>query len=219
MTSLPSTRTPILDAGPATRLLVFCCLGLVATPLRADVLFGGQVAVAEPQGDLNGGHWLHGNTGIGIGLHALLSPDGTSGIRLRGDTSFYPRGPIVVEADNGSYPLFNESAKAAILDLALDYNWFFRQNLEGPYGIAGLGYSRARFYGVSLSPEDIGVYTGPLPSAHQSSAILYAVGLGWRISEHLGWEARFSESTMHDVGGPGTFTRIPIFTAAVTFEF
>ena len=58
-----------------------------------------------------------------------------------------------------------------------------------------------------------------MPTARRSSAILYAVGLGWRISEHLGWEARFSEATLKDVGGSGTFTRIPAFTAAVTFEF
>ena len=49
--------------------------------------------MAKPQGDLNGGQGFDGNTGIGIGLHALLSPDGTSGFRLRGDTTFYPRGP------------------------------------------------------------------------------------------------------------------------------
>jgi len=221
MTSLPNSRTPSRDAGTAVHALaLLCCLGLMAAPLGAEALYGGQVSVAEAQGDLNGGKWWHGNTGIGLGLHAFVSPDNTSGFRLRGDGTFFPRGPIVVRANDGSYRLFTESAKVAILDLALDYNYFFRRNLEGPYGIGGLGYSRARFYGASLSPEYAGAYSGPLPpSSRQCSALLYAAGVGWRVSEHLGWEARYSQATMRDAGGSGTFARTPVFDASVTFEF
>ena len=125
-----------------------------------------------------------------------------------------------MRASNGSYPLFNESAKVAILDLALGrIQVVFPQQPGGPYGIAGLGYSRARFYGVSLSPEES---ASNRPLAHGPPVLgdlsPRGPGLADLLPEHLGWE-RASEAATDGAPASGTFTRNPAFTAAVTFEF
>jgi hypothetical protein len=194
----------------AVAALVAAALAVAGGPLEAEpVEWGGQVALALPQGDLNGGHWLHGNIGLGGGLHALWPLNEGHAFRLRVDGAWLPRNPLVLR----DAPVDRESAKVRLLSAGVDYNYFPAIHPEGPYLIVGLGYGRIQCDGVTVAAA------GPWPGSQRASAPVAALGLGSRWTPHLGGELRFSSATFKDLGSPGSRMRAPMVTAALTLDF
>jgi hypothetical protein len=190
--------------------LAAAALAVAGGPLAAEPMeWGGQVALVFPQGDLNGGHWLHGSTGAGCGLHGLWPLDGGHAFRLRADGAWLPRNPVMLE----DAPVDQESAKVTLLSFGVDYNYFPGIHPEGPYLIAGLGYSWIRCYGVTA------LSAAPWPDHQEASAPEVAVGLGSRFTPHLGGELRFSTATFKDLDSSGTRMKAAMLTAALTLDF
>ena len=208
MTSSPGSRMPRPDRIAAA--LVAAALATAAGPLGAEALeWGGQAGLAFPQADLNGGHWLHGNTGVSCGLHLLWPWNGGHAFRLRADATWLPRNPVVLR----DAPVDRESAKVRLLSAGVDYNYFPAIHPEGLYLIAGLGYGRIRCYGVTLASG------GPWPSSQEASAPVVAMGLGSRFTPLLGGELRFASATFRNLGSSGSRMQAPMVTAALTLDF
>jgi hypothetical protein len=208
MTSSPASRMPRRDRIAAA--LAAAALATAGGPLGAEPLqWGAQAALAFPQADLNGGHWLHGNTGVGCGLHVLWPWDGGHAFRLRADAAWLPRNPVVLR----DAPVDRESAKVRLLSAGVDYNFFPGIHPEGLYLIAGLGYSRIRCYGVTVASA------GPWPGSQEASAPVMAMGLGSRFTPHLGGELRLASATFKNLGRSGSRVGAPMFTAALTLDF
>lgn len=194
----------------AAAALAAVVLALAGGALRAEPLeWGGQVALVLPQGDLNGGHWLHGNTGVGAGLHLLWPWNDGHAWRLRGDAAWLPRNPLVLR----DAPVDRESAKVRLLSAGLDYNYFPAIHPEGPYLIAGIGWSRIQCTGASVARP------GPWPDSQSATAPVLAVGLGCRYTPTLGGELRFTEVTFKNLGASGSRLQAPMLTAALTLDF
>jgi hypothetical protein len=192
----------------------------LAGPLRADEpVYGGQVSLCLPQDDLNGGKRYHGNAGLGAGVHLLWTYAGGHALRLRGDGSLLPRGPIQVQDRDRDTLLYTESAKVRLLQAGADYNFFPAGVPEGLYFLAGLGYTWAGFYGAGLVPGGQGDLATPWPSHHSASALTYALGLGTRVTEHLGGELRFAQADLGNVGVAGTSVRALTVNASLTLDF
>jgi hypothetical protein len=170
---------------------------------------------------MNGGKWLHGMSGLTAGVHWVFFHHDNHDLRLRGDGTFYPRGPINVFTDDGATQLWTMSAKTRIVETALEYNFYFNSiNEENLYLIIGLGYSWATFYGAQLIPGGgIEPSSTPWPETTRAVGNLYALGLGDRLSRHLGCEFRFTQVFYHGLGPGGTGVKDPTFALAGTFDF
>ena len=198
-------------------------LALLALPgrvlLAGDPILGGQLTLALPQGDLNGGKWMHGRTGLGAGLHCLVDLDGGHALNLRGDWTAIREGQVNLIASDGSVQLFAEQAKVRILALGVDYNFYFSSNpVEGPYFLVGLGQSWFRSSGASQVPGGIG---GPIawPSSHGGSALQYALGAGHKLRPHLGWEFRFTQANYGRPGIDGASLKTPMFNLSLNLDY
>jgi hypothetical protein len=201
-------------------IVLIQCLALAGVPLAAEgPALGGQIGLAQAQGDLSGGKWLRGRAGATAGLYSLFELGYGNALRPRADATFYPAGPIAVINGGGDYRRFTETAKASILDLALDYAFFmYGQHFEGPYVILGLGYSWASLTGASLQPGGLAP-PAALPASQRARALQYALGAGWRFNALLGAEFRFSQSNFRHVGDADTIMKAPAFGLSLTVDF
>jgi len=197
------------------------CLGLLGGPLAAgDSTFGGQIALIQPQSDLNGGKWLHGRAGVSAGLHGLFDLGYSHALRPRADLSLIQGGTINIIDSGGDSQQFAQDAKTRILAVGLDYNFYIMEHhLEGPYTIVGLGYAWASFSGARLLAGGAGTPPAVWPSNQSAGAIQYALGMGWKASPHLGGEFRFTQSTFRDIGVPFAQVKAPAFSLSLTVEY
>jgi hypothetical protein len=206
----------------ARALAAAAALALAGAPLGAATFpfFGGQVALALPQGDLNGGKWIQGRTGLGAGLHATQSLDAGHALTLRADGTWIESGQVNILTGDGSSQLYAEDAKVRLFALCLEYNYFWSANpLEGPYFLLGFGESWMRQSAARLVPGGIGDPGVDWPSSSSASALQWSLGFGDKFSPRLGWEFRFSQATYHDVQIGGTSMKTPMFTLALTTDF
>jgi len=194
------------------------CLALLGCPLLAELpQFGVQVAVVQPESDLNGGKWVGGRVGASAGVHVLLDLDGGHGLCLRGDATSFRSGPIRLFDGSGSTQLYGEDAKARILALGADYRFHFASShLEGPYGLLGAGWSWASLTGAALTEG------GPVaswPADQRATSFQFALGLGWRFLPQVGGELRYTQSSFRDLGAPGTLMKAPTLSLGLTLDY
>jgi hypothetical protein len=190
--------------------LVAAALALAGAGLGAEPLeWGGQAALVFPQSGLDGGHWLHGGAGAGLGLHLLWPWNDGHAFRLRADAAWLPRNPLVLRDS----AVGRERAKVRLVSAGVDYNYFPGIHPEGPYLIAGLGYARIRCSGATVA------VAGPWPDSQDASAPMLALGLGSRFTPHLGGELRFTSATFKNLGSSGSRLQAPVLTAALTLDF
>jgi len=196
-------------------------LGLLGGPLLAyDAYLGGQIALVQPQSDLNGGKWLHGRAGASAGLYGLFDLGNSHALRARADGTFVRAGKINIVDGGGDAQLYAQDARTRILSAGIDYNYYWFQHLmEGPYAILGLGYAWASFTGARPVPGGVGAPPTSWPANQNARAVQYALGMGWKFSPRLGGEFRFTQSTFRDVGVPFGTVKAPVLSLGLTFEY
>jgi hypothetical protein len=203
-------------AALAAGLLAAATLPVAAAP---SPVLGGQVTLAFPQGDLNGGKWMHGRTGLGLGLHCIEPLDGGHAVNLRGDCVWIQQGQVNILTGDGSTQLYAEQAKVRILSLSLDYEFYFSGDPhEGPYFFIGLGQSWMSHTDASLAPGGVGAPVA-WPGSSSASAVQWSLGVGSKFRPRLGYEFRFTQANYSGVGIGGTSMKTPMFTLALTTDF
>lgn len=193
-------------------------LALLGAPVRADApLVGVQVALVQPESDLNGGKWLHGRAGAMAGVHAVFDLEGGHAVCVRADATYYRSGLINLFDGSGSTQLYAQDARARILALGADYNYFFTaEHLEGVYLLLGAGWSWAA---LTEATQVSGPPVSAWPADQHSSSFQYALGLGWKFMPHLGSEFRFTQSSFRDLGVSGTLVKAPALSLGLTIDY
>ena len=199
--------------------LAFGVLALLGGALKAGApILGGQLSLALPQGDLNGGKWAHGRYGLGGGLHCTFDLDGGHALNLRGDIADINEGQVNILAYDGSTMVYAERAKVRTQALALDYCFFPSSSpAEGPYFLLGLGREWIRSRDAVQVPGGVGPAVD-WPAEHSNSTLQYALGVGWKFRPHLGWETRFTQGNYKNVAVPWTAMKTPTLTVALTMD-
>lgn len=194
---------------------------LLAAPAMAhDDLFGGQIALSQPKGDLGGGKWLRGRTGASAGGHALFDLGDGNTLCARGDATFFPNGQVNLIDSGENDMLYAQDAKARVLAVSLDYGYyFFGRPTEGAYFLLGLGWAWLTLDNAQQAAGGVGPPLPAWPASQRADALQYDAGVGWRFAPHLASELRFTQSTFRSLAVEGTYCKSPTFSLALMMDF
>lgn len=149
-------------------------LALGADAQAADTMFGGQLTLSKPQGDLGDSQRLDGKIGYGLGVHALVDLKNGHAILPRFDYTSYKR------SGNGL------DLVPKVWNYGVDYNYYINgKTNEGLYLAAGVGYSIARAE----------LREGSFFAGFSKESFSLDAGVGYMFTPNFGGELKYNHAS------------------------